>query len=51
LAQGEWEGVPDGWSIDRKGAWAKSGKFRARNVQAKRVRSGAKRASGSVEVE
>ena len=42
--QGKWKGVPDGWAIGKEGAEAEGGEFGARNVQAERVRCGAKRA-------
>jgi hypothetical protein len=51
LTQGEWQGVPDRWSVGREGAGAEGGEFAARDVQAERVRGGSKRARRSVEVE
>ena len=49
--QGKRESVPDGWAIDNERAGNKGGEFGARDVQAERVRGGAKRARGCVEVE
>ena len=45
------ESVPDGWAIDRERAGTKGGEFGARDVQAEKVRGGAKRARECVEVE
>ena len=48
---GKRKSVPEGWNMDRERAGIKGGEFRARDVQAEKVRCEAKRARGCAEVE